>query len=235
MSAAPTVGGRFLLLCLPERQPLYDATLREFPYQFTLVNDVRELLAKCVQDPPWAVLVDAATAARIGAAVLNPLYGLPMGWPILRCLPQPDGGVSVMCARPPRHGTLAEAVAAIAAGDPAWLPESKRRDMRVDVHCRVRTRLAGTDEWRRGNCLDVSRGGAFVLSYETIALGTQVELELWDLVANPVVVAARIVRLRKWEEGTDLPGFAVAFEPASVPREVHEALVTLLYVTGLVH
>ena len=181
-----------------------------------------------ISEPPLAVLIDAPSAARIGAALVNPLFELHMRWPVMRCTTRPDGGVNVMCSSPDRQGMLAEALPAIIAGDPAWLPPWRRRCIRVDVQCRARVRLAGEDRWRQGNCLNLSRSGTFIVTYEPHAIGDPVALEVWDIAENAATAKGRVNRLRKWDEGHRLPGIGVEFDAGTATRELSRLLVTRL-------
>jgi hypothetical protein len=216
----------FLLLAAGERQVQYEEIIKTLPYDIVIVDGMLPLLDRCIQEPPLAVLVDAPSSARIGAALVNPLFELHMRWPVMRCTTRPDGGVTVMCSSPDRQGALAQALPAIIAGDPDWLPPWRRRYVRVDVQCRARVRLAGEDRWRQGNCLNLSRNGAFIVTYEPQAVGDALDLEVWDIAEEAARAKAHVVRLRKWDDGPKLPGIGVDFEPGTTTRELSRLLVT---------
>ena len=185
---------QFYVLCLREKQAQYDGVLAASPYEFGFVYDVLELLIRCMQAPPLAVMIDTMSSARMGAGVINPLLELRMGWPILRCTARPDGTANVMCIDPDRRGTLQEATDAIVAGDRGWLPAWGRRYMRVAVECRARLRMGDESRWRLGNCLDISRSGAFVVNYESVNVGDALELEIRDLLDEPASLPAQVAR-----------------------------------------
>jgi hypothetical protein len=218
----------FLLLAAGERETLYREAVKGLPYDIVIVDGILPLLTGCIQEPPLAVLIDAPSAARIGAALVNPLFELHMKWPVMRCTTRPDGGVNVMSSSPDRQGTLSEALPAIIAGDPTWLPPWKRRYVRVDVQCRARMRFTGEDRWRQCNCLNLSRHGAFVVSYEPSTIGDTLELEVWDIAEKPAYAKAKVVRMRKWDDGPKLPGVGVDFDAGTATHELSRLLMTRL-------
>jgi hypothetical protein len=220
--------GRFLLLAVGDRQALYQPSVKALPYEILFVDGMIPLLECCIREPPLAVLVDAPSAMHIGAALVNPLFEMHMHWPVMRCTMRPDGGVNVMCTSPDRLGTLAEALPAIIAGDPDWLPPWRRRYIRVDVQCRARVRRAGEDRWRQGNCLNLSRNGAFIVTYEPPAIGDRFDIEVWDIGENAAVAEGHVSRLRKWEDGPRLPGVGVEFIAGTTAPELTRLMVTRL-------
>jgi hypothetical protein len=218
----------FILLCVGERRAQYESVFKRLPYEVLIVDGLLPLLTACVRASPQAVLVDALSAARMGAALVNPLFEMRMAWPIMRCTLRPDGVVTVICAVPDRHGTLEEALAAIGSHDASWRPPWKRRSIRVDVRWRMRVRRRGEEIWRRANSLNVSRDGAFVVAYEGYAIGDEVDLELWDISETPARIKARVARLLPWEDGPELPGIGVAFDPSTVPCDFAQTIVAQL-------
>jgi hypothetical protein len=218
----------FLLLAVGERQLQYEQITKAMPYEIVIVDGMLPLLECCIQEPPQAVLIDAPSSARIGAALVNPLFEMHMRWPVMRCTTRPDGGVNVMSSSPDKQGTLAEALPAIIGGDPNWLPPWKRRFVRVDVQCRTRLRVASEDRWRQGNCLNLSRNGAFVVTYEAHGVGEALDLEVWDIAETPAVAKGHVVRARKWDDGPRLPGIGLDFVPGTATRELSRLLVTRL-------
>jgi hypothetical protein len=233
MTESSSFGDYFVFVCVPERQAQYEKVFQSLPRKIVVVNDVLQLLSRCIEEPPRAVLLDAASSARIGAALVNPLLALQTTWPILRCSLRPDGVVYAMCATSDRRGTLNEALDAIIAGDPGWSPRWKRQDLRINVSCRARLRLEGEDRWRPGNCLDISRGGAFVVSYDSHAVGAPLEFELWDLLDEPTCMHGRVMRLRPWEESPKLPGVGLSLDPATVPADLSRVLAVTLFTSAL--
>ena len=218
----------FLLLCVGERRALYEQAVKQSGYEFVLVDGLLPLLTNCVQEPPQALLVDAVSAAKMGAALVNPLFELRMAWPVMRCTLRHDGTIVVMCESPDRQGSLAEAMAGIAAGDPTWLPPWHRRSVRVEVRCRTRLRARGQDEWHPGNCLNLARDGAFVVSYRPYGKGDALEMELWDIAEKPACLSVQVVRCRRWEEGPRLPGIGVAFDHDTIPEHLGKLIATRL-------
>jgi hypothetical protein len=218
----------FILLCVGERRSQYENALEGLPCDVVMVDGILPLLSSCVQMSPQAVLVDALSAARMGAALVNPLFEMRMAWPIMRCTLRPDGTVAVICTSPARQGTLSEVIASIASGDCDWLPPWHRRSIRVDVLWRMRIRHRGEESWRHANSLNVSRGGAFVVAYEDYTLEDGLDLELWDISEKPARVQAKVARLRRWDDGPGLPGIGVSFEPGSIPCDFGQVIVAQL-------
>ena len=112
----------FLLLAVGERETLYREATKGLPYEIVFVDGMLPLLTSCIQTPPLAVLIDAPSSARIALHWSNPLFEMHMKWPVMRCAIRPDGRVNVMSSSPDRQGTLDDALRAISAGDPSWLP-----------------------------------------------------------------------------------------------------------------
>jgi len=235
MTAPPNTGDPFLFVCARARQPQYAAALHALPYRVVFVDDVVQLLNHCIEGPPQAVLIDTVSSIRMGAVVVNALLELRTTWPILRCSIRPDGVVNALCATTDRHGTLTEALHGIAAGDPGWLPRWKRRHVRVGVLCRARVRVGAEDRWRLGNCVDLSCGGAFVVSYELYAAGDALEIELRDLLEQPTRLRAHVMRVRKWDDAPQLPGIGVAFDAATVPADLSRVVTTTLLAQAFAH
>ncbi|MBU0637615.1 MAG: PilZ domain-containing protein [Planctomycetes bacterium] len=223
----------FLVLCLAERAARYEEVFAKLPHEFSFVADTLDLLVRCMERPPLAVLIDTTSSARIGASVINPLFELQTGWPLLRCTLRPDGTVTVLCTAPDRRGTLTEALDAIAADDPGWRPPWGRRYLRGQVNCRVRMRACGEETWQPGNCLDLSTNGAFIITYHAPDVGQEMELEINDLLEEPVRVRGRVARVRRWEDGVDIPGMGVQLEMRSVPPELSRAIISVLSARAL--
>ena len=63
----------------------------------------------------------------------------------------------------------------------------------------------------------MSVSGVFVLSQETPAVETDVQLRLLDCGEREISVSASVAWIHRWEEGPHLPGFGLNFDPATVP------------------
>jgi len=218
----------FAMLCVAERRAQYQPVIESVAHNFVVVDDPVQLLARCVQGPPLAVLVDTASIVRIGSGAINPLFDLHMGWPILRCTVRGADSVNVICNEPDRQGSLTEAVNGIAAGDPSWLPPRRRRWIRALVQARAVLRVAGEDRRHHSNCLSVSRCGAFVVTYEDFAIGTTLDLVLRDLLETPMTIEAKVAWQRRWDDSTKLPGLGLEFEASSAPEGLTDAIVRAL-------
>lgn len=143
--------------------------------------------------------------------------------------------VNALCAATDRHGTLAETLHGIAASDPGWLPHWKRRRVRVGVLCRARVCVGAEDRWRLENCVDSSCGGAFVVSYELYAAGDALEIELRDLLEQPMRLRARAMRVRKSDDAPQLPCIGVAFDAATIPANLSRVVTTTLLAQAFAH
>ena len=84
-----------------------------------------------------------------------------------------------------------------------------------------------------GNTLDLSAGGAFVITYESFPTGAEVELEIWDLLDEAAPMRASVARVQRWEDGRELPGVALKFAPATVSRQFKRALANSLKLAEL--
>lgn len=220
--------GYFLLLSIGERQLVYEAALKTLTSPIVVVDGMLPLLSACVERPPLGVLVDAPSAARIGAALVNPLFELRMAWPVMRCTVRPDGVATVMCTSPDQQGPLAEALDAIASGDPRWRSPWRRRHVRVEILCRARIRQSNGDQWLEGNCLDLSRNGLFFICYEPPEAGALLDVEVWDLGEKPASCTGCVVRKRRWEDGPELPGIGIGIDSTTVPSTLGSVVITRL-------
>jgi hypothetical protein len=215
----------FVLLCAGELRERYSAAVAIAGRQTHMVHTIEALLAECVQRPPLGILLDMNAMTRLGAMATAPLFELDVDWPILRCTLLPDGGANFMSVDPMRFGPLDEALREIAGGDPTWRREGRLRgSLRIKVACRLAVRRDDRSPWIAANCINVSVGGLFAVTYETFAPGEPIEIELRDLAATPICLRGRIVRVRTWEASTELPGIAVQFEPETVSADYKRLL-----------
>lgn len=89
-------------------------------------------------------------------------------------------------------------------------------------------RIPGEDRWRQGNCLNLSRKGAFIVTYEPYEIGNPLEIEVWDIAEKAACAKGGVVRFRRWDDGPRLPGIGVDFDPGTTSRELSRLLVTRL-------
>lgn len=224
MSDPESRQGRFILLCDRDRRPRYATLLERLAQPFTLVESIADVFSNCAEEPPLAVLVDTVSAARLGAAAVNPVFEMGTSWPVLRCTLRPDDQIAVMCTAPFRQDMLADALTMIAGGHAAWLTPWSRRYMRIPVQYRARLRREGQQPWQRGNLLNICSEGAFVVTYDECRCDEWLDLEIHDICTEPVTVRTRVVWCRRWEENTAIPGAGVAFDTTTVPPELRRAI-----------
>lgn len=215
-----------VVMCEPHQRPHYEQAVVVPGYPLAFVSDPLAMLMRCVQSPPLAALIDTDASARFDTPVIKSLLGLQVAWPVLRCRVDVDGGIKAARPSTKRHERLAEALSAVAAGDPAWRPRGQRRHLRGTVQCRARLRIVQDGEWRIGNCLDLSHAGAFIVSFDAWSAGDRVELELMDLVEPPAAIRARVAWARSWSETDQLPGVGLAFEDGALPAELSRVIVS---------
>lgn len=210
MSAEPL----FIFLCTENRRDLYRGLLRDTPYPYRFHSNVEQLLIDCLKSPPLAIIVDLRSLVAIGSDSMKNIYNLKTVWPVMRCNVHQDGSATVMCLEPNRTEKLLEALADIAAGDEGWIASGKfRKFLRLPL-C-LRTRIREADQpWEKGNTVDVSVRGAFVVNYQDHSKDTPIEVELYDLTdTGPLRIEGTIRWLRSWDEPGKLAGVGIAFEP----------------------
>lgn len=219
---------KFFFLCSPERKQLYDNLLADLPYVTEILTNVEDLLYKCRTETPGGVLVDIASAARLGSALVNSFFDMRVGWPRMRCAVHPDGSATVMCTDPDWSGPLAGALRSIADCDSVWSQKWHRKEFRLAFRCRVRWRAVEKTHWTLGNTLDISCGGAFILMYEPPARGRRMVLEFHDLLAQPARLEAVVAWTRHWDAGPELPGAGLQFAPETADPDLKAAVKNLI-------
>lgn len=218
----------FIVLCSPKRQRTYDEVVANATYPVEVVDTPDECLKACVRQPPCAVIVDMITGMRAGSTntSLLVLYNLELAWPVLRSTAKRDEPVMIVSTSPQNTAPFVEALEAIATNDPNWLrPQTPRRFIRQSVQCRSRSRVKDqADKWHQGTIMELSTGGCFLITYEPLPIDSQMELEIWDLGEHILKAEGRVVWIRDWGDGPELPGMGVAFDLDSVPQELAKAL-----------
>ncbi|MBN1912470.1 MAG: PilZ domain-containing protein [Pirellulales bacterium] len=230
---------RFVLVCLPERSEAYREALGESPARIEMVSNLDALLTSCVNHPPMAVLLDMTLVTQIGTRVLAPVFELRMNWPVIRCSLLSDGQLNGLCMEPRAHGPLLPMLEDITAGKEVWRRElrparARRRHLRIEAQCRVRWRIVGEKTWRRGTTLDLGAGGAFIVTYDELEKGTQLDLEISDILPDPAQMKATVMGGRRWEDSRLLPGMGVEFDEASIPDAFKQKLAESITLDNLV-
>lgn len=209
----------FLLVSTQERRELFLPVLAN--YQARFATSVAEAVRACVSDPPMAALLDLASTLHAGVAETAPLYDLGIDLPILRCTGATSEALVAMCQAPFKRLPLPQALMEIASGDSSWRnPANPRRYVRVRRNLRAVFRARGAETWTRANAQSISISGMFLLTLDPPTAGTEVEVQLLDASAEPLVIRADVVWVHRWEEGTHLPGCGLNFNTESVPPEL---------------
>ncbi len=200
----------FYFLCAPDRENIYTTHLAETTNQPTrFFQDTHTLLIECLRHPPLALVIDMATQIALGSNDIAYLYDLKMAWPVLRCKHQSDNHFAVMCLHPMQVGALSDALQAIAARDPQWIPPTAQRHYpRAGLRCRARYRLADSP-WQPSNTLNISAGGLFIITYDDLPKHTRLQVELLPPDRDPVTVTGVILNTRPWEDSPDPPGVGI--------------------------
>lgn len=221
--------GCFILLCAKERQSKYESILKDLPHEVVLMDAYEPLVRRCIESPPTAVLVDMVTGTRLGSIKIASLDALNAYWPVVRCNTAASGSVNVMHRDSQKSDPLPETLDAIHRGDPSWeVSNSRGRYIRVAAQGRVRMKIKGDASWLPGNLVNLSMGGAFVLTYEPPASGVGIFLEFIDLQETPLRCEAQIVWTRQWKDGPQLPGIGVELDPAALAPQLRQVLLEYL-------
>ncbi len=209
MSATP----HFVVLCTEDRQDQYRSLVGERPYRLLFFSSVEPLLAQCLKSPPLAIIVDMRSQISVGPQSIKKIFNLKTVWPVMRCNVHADGSATVMCLEPHRTEEFTDALAGIAAGDESWIATGKfRQFLRLSLCLRSRLRKPG-QPWERGNTLDISVQGTFIVNYHDHEKETPLELELYDLTDHPLKIEGVIKWIRPWDRPGQLPGVGVSFDP----------------------
>jgi hypothetical protein len=214
--------GYFLLLCCRENREVYEPAFERSGAKVVVASTVEEILQYGFMLPPLAIVVDVFTATRIGTEKVTGLFNLGVGWPVMRSNLADHREIRVICLEPVKSVTLATAVNEILEGDESWKhPRFFRKSMRIDIRTRARIRCSPEESWRNANLLSISVGGGYLVLGDAIpAKGAKVEIEILDLCAHPLYTAGTIAWRRTWNDGPDLPGVGVEFDPAAVTSEL---------------
>ena len=219
---------RFILLCEESRCDRYFPCIEAVSYEVEVVTNADDVFRLCVERAPYAVIVDMVSGMHLNSERLNILYNLSLAWPVVRCRTRHDGPFVIISTNPINRSNFEDALGQIATGDPAWQPkETIRRDIRVELQLRARWRNSGTEaDWKLGTILNLSAGGCFLHLYENQDLGTEMELEILDLVEFPLHIEGKVVWRRSWDDGVMLPGMGVTFESGEGLSELRANLAT---------
>ena len=144
-----------------------------------------------------------------------------------------------MSVDPIRTAAMVDALKLIGGGDTTWHHKAyPRKYVRLRLQERVRFRPLGQDDWHRGHTLDMGRGGCFVVTYDVLEAGTDVELEFVDLENAPFATEARVEWVRDWEKAKGhLPGMGMTFVSGQLHDSIPAALTARLadFVSQLRH
>jgi Tfp pilus assembly protein PilZ len=225
----------FYFLCNRTRFKAYEHFFIEADLDVRASDSVEDIIRECIMEPPSAVLIDIQTGIRLGSASLHPLDNMQVLWPILRCNVTKDGFAVAVNVNPPRRDSLSNAINAIARNDRQWMnPAFGRKHLRVNTECRVRLRNKKSTIWYRGNCINISSGGFFVITYNPPAAGEEIEVEIMDLLDIPILSEAVAVWSRSWESSVKLPGAGIKFDPDRTDPALRYALADKKYVSRFV-
>lgn len=221
----------FMFLCKEDRRHLYESILGASDHQVTYMSDVDQLLTECFKTPPMAIVVDLRSQVSIGSNAMRRIYELKTVWPVMRCTVHTNGSATVMCLEPNRAEGLPEALNSIAAGDQGWIAAGKfRQYLRLKLRLRTRLRTEG-GSWERGNPIDISVRGAFVVNYEDHEKDEAVKVEIHDLCQSPLQLKGSIQWVRTWESATEaLPGVGVTFDPGADTQRLVEELAKVGFI-----
>lgn len=161
-----------------------------------------------------------ATTLHAGVSETAPLYELGIDLPILRCNQSETGVWTAMCQAPFKRLPLSGALKEIAQLDPSWRhPKYLRRFVRVPLLSRLRFRSKGAGDWVRGNCSNASISGLFLMTLNTLPIGSEIEIELVDVGGSGGIVRGTVTWVHSWEDGPHLPGMGIDFDLESVSKE----------------
>lgn len=216
------------LVCAADRVRLYEGLATVLRLELRVASSAADALHSTVADPGRAILVDMASTLHAGVSESARLFDLGIAMPILRCTQNEAGAWTAMCQAPFKRLPLNAAMREIAQGDPSWAhPKFVRRYVRTPLLSRVRFAGGSLGGRRRGNTLNASVGGLFLLSQEVDPPGTQLELDLIDAVGGSAL-RGEVVWATSWDDGPRLPGMGVRLDPDSVPATFRKHLADLL-------
>ncbi len=212
----------FLVLCCRENREVYEPQFSQSGAPCVFASSVEEALRYGFMLPPLAIVIDVYTATRIGTEKVTGLFNLGVAWPVMRAnLDQND--VRIVCLEPAKSQSLGTAVDELLQGDESWKhPRFFRKSMRIEMRVRARVRENVNQPWRNANLLSISVGGAYlVLGGDAIpAKGALAEIEVLDLGPKSLSARGHIAWRRTWNDGPDLPGVGIEFDPKTVTTEL---------------
>jgi len=235
MTQNDSLSSTFYFLCNRARFHAYEHFFIETGLEVRAFETVEDIIRECIMEPPAAVLIDIQTGIRLGSPSLLPLDNMQVLWPILRCNVTKDGFAVAVNVNPPRRDSLSNAICAIARNDHQWMnPAFGRRHIRINTECRVRLRDKKSTIWYRGNCINISVGGFFAITYNPPNSGERIEVEILDLLDIPILSEAVAIWSRSWESGVKLPGAGIKFDPDKTDPALRYALAEKKYVSRYV-
>lgn len=207
---------------------LYEGLAAVLKIELRVAPSAIDALHATVADPGRAILVDMASTLHAGVSESARLYDLGIDMPVLRCTQSEAGVWTAMCQAPFKRLALPSALREIAQGDASWAhPKFVRRTVRVGLQSRVRFRRRGGEGvWARGNTLNASVGGVFLLTQDVEASATPLEFEMVDVPGKPTL-SGSVVWATSWDEGARLPGMGVRLDPESVSAGYRKHLADL--------
>jgi hypothetical protein len=227
METKSPVRGRFIFLCLKERQSMYKPSVSSLLHEVFFVDGLDPLVRYCIEEPPSGVLVDVVSGMRIGTDKMIPVYNLNPYWPVIRCNISSQGSARIIGNQ---DEPLSQALDAIAHGDPpGHNPNFQRRAIRIAVPLRVRILPGNKDNWRPGNISSLCASGCLVITYNLPQPGEAVHLEILDMSDNPQKCEAKTVWTRRWEDSAQLPCAGFSFGPDTVSPCFKRALADFLF------
>ena len=228
---AENINNTFYFLCMQSKRHAYDHIIKSSPYNFVFFSDPKELVRLSLGAPPTAILIDIPTSIKLGTINLRLLENLYVIWPIIRCTINQSGFAIATSIHPPRRENLISALKSITAGDTSWNNKQyHRRHLRLNIPCRMKIRKLGNKVWCRGNCLNISSGGFFAVTYDPPGVNIIIEMQLLDLTTNPLNLKAHAVWSRQWENTNQLPGSGISIPEEWRTKEFRNALSQKKYV-----
>ena len=213
METKSAFSGRFIFLCLKERQGMYKPGISSLSHEFFFVDGLDLLARTCIEEPPAAILIDVVSGMRIGTDKMIPIYNLNSHWPVIRCNISNQGSARIIGNQ---DEPFSQALNAIARGGPSGGdPNFQRRAIRMAAPLRVRIIQENKDNWRPGNISSLCAGGCSVIAYDLPQPGEAVHLEILDMSAEPQKREAKTVWTRRWEDSAQLPCAGFSFPAVS--------------------
>jgi uncharacterized protein (TIGR02266 family) len=167
--------------------------------------------------PSAALLPDSPASVEPAAAAegVGSVIGLEPRGPFASEMPAPSLSRLIVSTCPPEDrsddGNFAAQAALSERSGAADRPSSAERRRRERLGCEFEVEFLDDTHLIAGLTQDISEGGVFVATYQTLAVGTKVALEL-ELPGGRVEVRGEVRWTRPESEELDQrPGFGVAF------------------------